>query len=132
MYRKTGNKTLQLVMQLSCRTGGLSDVARLTTHVETCLATNQDVLGCATLLVKVESGSTFLNKMFGTCCAFYCPKATVFAASDVTTAYGVTPSLPIRSHDQYSPNLQQPNLLQDRFERERLGKMRNIASLVVL
>ena len=68
--------------------------------------------------------------MFGTCCAFYCPKATVFAASDVTTVYGVVPSLLIRS--QYSSNLQQPNLFQDRFERERLGKMRNIVSPVVL
>ena len=132
MYREMGNKALQLVMQLSCRTGGSSDVARFTTHVETCLETDQDVPGCATLLEKEESGSTFLNKMFGTCCAFYCPKATVFAGSDVTTVYGVTPSLPIRSHDQYSPNLQQPNLLRDRFERERRGKMRNIASPVVL
>ena len=52
--------------------------------------------------------------MFGTCCAFYRSKATVIAASDVTTVYGVAPSLPIRS--QYSRNLQQPNLLQDRFE----------------
>ena len=68
--------------------------------------------------------------MFGTCCAFYCPKATVFGASDVTTVYGVVPSLLIRS--QYSSNLQQPNLFQDRFERERLGKMRNIVSPVVL
>ena len=125
-----GNKTLQLVMQLSCRTGGSSDVARFTTHVETCLAANQDVPGCATLLQKEESGSTFGNKMFGTCCALYLSKATVFAASDVTTVYGVAPSLPIRS--QYSRNLQQPNLLQDRFERDRRGKTRNIASPVVL
>ena len=68
--------------------------------------------------------------MFGTCCAFYCPKATVFAESDVTTVYGVVPSFLIRS--QYSSNLQQPNLFQDRFERERLGKMRNIVYPVVL
>ena len=68
--------------------------------------------------------------MFGTYCAFYCPKATVFAESDVTTVYGVVPSFLIRS--QYSSNLQQPNLFQDRFERERLGKMRNIVSPVVL
>ena len=59
MYRRTGNKTLQLVMQLSCRTGGSSDVARFTTHVEISLTTNQDVPGCATLLQKVNSGSTF-------------------------------------------------------------------------
>ena len=47
-----------------------------------------------------------------------------------TAPYGVAPYLPIRS--QYSRNLQQPNLLQDRFERDRRGKTRNIASPVVL
>ena len=88
MYREMGNKALQLVIYAALLQNGSSDVARFTTHVETCLAANQDVPGCATLLEKVESGSTFLNKMFGTCCAFYRPKATVFAASDVTTVYG--------------------------------------------
>ena len=132
MYRKTSNKALQLVMQLSYRTSYVMLRVLPPTLKPVSLATNQDVPGCATFLEKVESGSTFLNKMFGTCCAFYCPKATVFAASDVTTVYGVTPSLPIRSHDQYSRNLQQPNLLQDRFERDCRGKTRNIASPVVL
>ena len=36
-----------------------SDVARFTTHVQTCLATNQDVAGCENLLQKVERSSTF-------------------------------------------------------------------------
>ena len=39
-----------------------SDVARFTTHVQTCLATNQVVAGCENLLQKVESSSTFCNK----------------------------------------------------------------------
>ena len=130
MYRKTSNKALQLVMQLSYRTSYVMLRVLPPTLKPVSLATNQDVPGCATFLEKVESGSTFLNKMFGTCCAFYCPKATVFAESDVTTVYGVVPSFLIRS--QYSSNLQQPNLFQDRFERERLGKMRNIVSPVVL
>ena len=41
---------------------------------------------------------------------------TCFAASDVTPLNGVTPAqlYPIRS--QYSGNLQQPDLLQDRFD----------------
>ena len=43
---------------------------------------------------------------------------------------GVTPSLPIRS--QYSRTLQQPNLLQDRFERDCRGKTRTISFRVVL
>ena len=68
--------------------------------------------------------------MFGTCLAFYRSKATVFGASDVTTVYGIALSLPIRS--QYSRNLQQSNLLQDRFDRECRGKTCNIASQVVL
>ena len=43
---------------------------------------------------------------------------------------GVTPSLPIRS--QYSRTLEQPSLLQDRFERDCRGKTRKIAFRVVL
>ena len=46
------------------------------------------------------------RKMFGTCCAFYCPKATVFAASDVTIVYGVTSPFQseviISIHETYS------------------------------
>jgi len=43
-------------------------------------------------------------------------RRTCFAASDVTSLNGVTPAqlYPIRS--QYSGNLQQPDLLQDRFD----------------
>ena len=39
-----------------------SDVASLTTHGQTCLATNQVVAGCEKLLQKVESNSTFATK----------------------------------------------------------------------
>ena len=55
-----------------------SDVARhFYTQVQTCLATNQVVAGCEKFLQKVESSSTFCNKMF-TRCAFYPPKANLF------------------------------------------------------
>ena len=46
-----------------------SDLARFTTHVQTCLATNQDVAGCENLLQKVERSSTFCNTLC-TSCAF--------------------------------------------------------------
>ena len=49
------------------------DVGRFTTHHQTCLVTNQVVAGCEKLLLKVESSSTFYNKIC-TCCAFYRPK----------------------------------------------------------
>ena len=84
-YDKAGNKHMQLVLQYCCKTKLKNDVARFTTHVPTCLATNQDVGGCEKLLQKVESSSTFCNKICA-CCAFYRPKATCFAASDVTPA----------------------------------------------
>ena len=41
------------------------------------------------LLQKVESGSIFATK---SCCAFYRPKGTRFAASVVTPVYDVTPA----------------------------------------
>ena len=46
-----------------------------------------------------------------------CPRQTCFAASHLILVYSVTPALfyPIRR--QYSRNLQQPDLLQNRFER---------------
>ena len=93
----------------------MSDVARhFYTHFQTCLATNQVVEGCENVLQKVESNSTFCNKMF-TCCTFYPHKANLFCnkwrKSRVIPAY----FYPIRS--EYSRNLQQPDLLQDRFER---------------
>ena len=57
----------------------------------------------------------FCNKIC-TCCAFYRPKANLIATSDVTPVYGVSPAkfYPIKS--QYSRNLQQPDLLRDRFD----------------
>ena len=69
------------------------DVARFTTsRIQTCLATNQVAAGCEHLLQKVESSSTFCDKIC-TCCAFYLPKSNFFCtASDVTPVYGVTPA----------------------------------------
>ena len=49
-----------------------SDVASLTTHGQTCLAINQVVAGCEKLLQKVESNSTFCDKIC-LCCPFYRP-----------------------------------------------------------
>ena len=49
------------------------DVGRFTTHHQTCLVTNQDVARVEKLGWKVESSSTFYNKIC-TCCAFYRPK----------------------------------------------------------
>ena len=43
-------------------------------HIQTCFATNHDVAGCERLFKKVESSSTFCNKII-TCYAFYRPKA---------------------------------------------------------
>ena len=54
-----------------------SVVARFTIHVQTYLATNHVVSGWKTLLQKVESSSTFCNKIC-TCCASYRPKANLF------------------------------------------------------
>ena len=52
------------------------------------------------LLQKVESSSTFCNKIC-TSCTFYRTKETCFAASDVTPVYGVIPALlgTLRNHD---------------------------------
>ena len=47
-----------------------SDVARFTTHVQTCLETNQVVAGCEKLLQNIESSSTFCNKIC-TYCVFF-------------------------------------------------------------
>jgi len=41
-----------------------NDVARFTTHVYTCLATNQVVAGCGKLLQKVESSLFYLFNRF--------------------------------------------------------------------
>ena len=58
---------------------------------QTCLATIQVVAGCENLLQKVESSSTFCDKIC-TSCAFFGPKQTCFATSDVIPVYGVTPT----------------------------------------
>ena len=54
-----------------------NDVACFTTHVQTCLATKEVVVGCEKLLQKVESSCTFCNKI-RTCCAFCRSKANLF------------------------------------------------------
>ena len=71
-YRHSHPKNVQLVLQEL-----KSDVASFTTHVQTCLATNQVVAGCEKLLQKVES--TFCNKICP-CCAFYRPNANLFCS----------------------------------------------------
>ena len=78
-------------------------------------ATNQVVTGCENLLQKVESSSTFATKSVHVA-RFTGPRQTCFATSDVTPVYGVSPAkfYPIKS--QYSRNLQQPDLLRDRFD----------------
>ena len=52
-------------------------------------ATFKPVAGCEKLLQKVQSGSTFCNKIC-TCARFTGPRQTCFAAGYVTPAYGVT------------------------------------------
>ena len=99
LYGKSGHKNVQLVLQHCYKTSWKAVLRVLPLTNQTCLATNQDVAGCKKLLQKVESSSTCL------------------ATSEVTSVYVVTPAqfYPIRS--QYSHNLHQPDLLQDRFER---------------
>ena len=83
-----------------------SDVARFTTH-ESDLSWN-------------KSGCCRLRKVFAECvyvARFTGPKQTCFAGSDVNPVYGVTPAYPNRRQFSYSRNLQQPDFLQDRFER---------------
>ena len=72
---------------------------------------------CEKFLQKVESSSTFCNKMF-TRCAFYPSKANLFCNKWRKSRPGVIPAYfyPIRS--EYSRNLHYPDLfMQDRFER---------------
>ena len=54
-------------------------VARFTTHVQTCLVTNEENAGWEKLLQKVESSSTFCNRICKFC-AFYRPKANMFCS----------------------------------------------------
>ena len=70
-YGKLGHKNVQLEKLKS-------DVARFKTHIQICRATNQvSVVGCEKLLLKVESSSTFFNKICSSY-AFYRPKANLF------------------------------------------------------
>ena len=77
--KKTCNFTTLLQNELK------SSVARFTTHQSnlSCNKINKVVAGCEKLLQKVQSSSTFCNKIC-TCCAFTGPRQTCFLASDVT------------------------------------------------
>ena len=60
IYGKTDNKNVQLVLQLFLQNEWESDVERFTTHVQTCLATNQIVASCLNAdiwLVKIAQES---------------------------------------------------------------------------
>ena len=70
-------KTYNLFCNIAEKKKLKSDVARFKTHIQICLATNQVFAGCEKLLQKVESSSTFCDKIC-TCCAFYRPKANLF------------------------------------------------------
>ena len=77
-YGYSGNKGVQLdcfgtLLQNEFKGG----VVCVTTHIQTCLATNRVVVGCEKLLQKGESTCTFYNNIC-TCCVFYRPKANLF------------------------------------------------------
>ena len=92
-YGKLGHENVQLVLQHSCKKKLKNDVARFKTHIQICLATNQVVAGCETLLLKVESSSTYCNKSVSVHVApFTGRRQTCFAQSDVNPVYGVTPA----------------------------------------
>ena len=84
-----------------------NDVACFTTHVQTCIATKEVVAGCEKLLQKVESSSSFCNKIC-TCCAFYRFKANLFCnkwhprlvnmALFVIACFALAPSFPSFSY----------------------------------
>ena len=80
-------------------------VARFTTDVQSCLATNQVVAGYEKLLHNVESSSTICNKF---CTCLLPAKANLFC--DVTPAYVVTPAQFYAIKGQYSRNLHQHRL----------------------
>ena len=75
---KTGSKSAHLVLKHWCKTSW-KVMCWYTTHIQTCLATNQVVAGCKNLLQKVESSSFFCDKIC-TCCVFYQPKANLFCS----------------------------------------------------
>ena len=84
-----------------------NDVACFTTHVQTYISTKEVVAGCEKLLQKVESSSTFCNKIY-TCCAFYRFKANLFCnkwhprvvnmALFVIACFALAPSFPSFSY----------------------------------
>jgi len=74
---KTGSKNVRLVLDYCCITSWKVMWRVSPPTDQTCLATNQVVARCEKLLQKVESSSTFWNKIC-TCCAFYRPKANLF------------------------------------------------------
>ena len=84
---------------------------RFTSHVQICIATIQVIAGCENLLRKAESSSTFFNKIC-TSCAFFGPKANLFATNDVTPPCVIFNP----NKSQYSRTLQKPGSLQDRFD----------------
>ena len=58
-YGKTGHINMQLILQNCCKTScNRSNVARFTTHFQTCLAKNQVAEVCRKLLQEVEGSST--------------------------------------------------------------------------
>ena len=73
---------------------------------QACLATNQFVAGCETLLQTVESSSTFWNKLRA-CCGprQTCPVCMVCDSRVI-----------LSNQKTVLRNLHQPDLLQDRFE----------------
>ena len=75
---KTGSKSAHLVLKHWCKTSW-KVMCWYTTHIQTCLATNQLVAGCTNLLQKVESSSFFCDKIC-TCWVFYQPKANLFCS----------------------------------------------------
>ena len=83
---------------------------------QTCLATNQIVAVSKCCCRKHRAVLLFETKYVHVA-RFTGPRQTCFAVTEVTPMYGVTPAYfyPIRS--QYSRYLQQPDLLQARFER---------------
>ena len=94
-----------------------SDVARFTTHIQTCLAANQVAAGCEKLLQKVESSSTFCNKTC-TCCALYRPRPKLFCSKwRNSRVWRELPRNFIQSKVSIHATCSKLYLLEDRFER---------------
>ena len=90
---KTDNKYVQLlVLQHCCKTGSKEMLRVLPPTNQTCLATNQVVAGCEKLLQNIEGGSTFLKQKSVHVVRFTGTRQICFAASDVTTVNGASPT----------------------------------------